>query len=180
MIGMASERKFYWFGLSISTPGSAENRKNRLVRADETQSIGDLVTQELESMTPEFKIDKIDASKSLFLMQPLLKTASNVVLYNDFGMRYIYSWFKKKTTEKSSSTDLPNGLQYLMGMQRKYDRLPSQRYSTAILCTSHLYPLPPPSTRIGGDNDFSTLPSACGAKLMLTTLLLVPPFTSKR
>ena len=30
-----------------------------------------------------------------------------------------------------------------------------QRYSMAILCTSHLYPLPPPATRIGGDNDFS-------------------------
>ena len=29
-----------------------------------------------------------------------------------------------------------------------------QRYSMAILCTSHLYPLPPPPTRIGGDNDF--------------------------
>ena len=28
-------------------------------------------------------------------------------------------------------------------------------YSMAILCTSHLYPLPPPPTRIGGDNDFS-------------------------
>ena len=25
----------------------------------------------------------------------------------------------------------------------------------AILCTSHLYPLPPPPTSIGGDNDFS-------------------------
>ena len=30
-----------------------------------------------------------------------------------------------------------------------------QRYSMAILCTSHLYPLPPPPTSIGGDNDFS-------------------------
>ena len=30
-----------------------------------------------------------------------------------------------------------------------------QRYSMAILYTSHLYPLPPPATRIGGDNDFS-------------------------
>ena len=30
-----------------------------------------------------------------------------------------------------------------------------QRYSMAILCTSHLYPLPPSTTRIGGDNDFS-------------------------
>ena len=30
-----------------------------------------------------------------------------------------------------------------------------QGYSMAILCTSHLYPLPPPPTRIGGDNDFS-------------------------
>ena len=30
-----------------------------------------------------------------------------------------------------------------------------QRYSMAILCTSHLYPLPPSPTRIGGDNDFS-------------------------
>ena len=64
VIGMASERKFYWFGLSVSTLGSAENRTNRFVRADQTQSIGDLVAQELESMTSEFKIDKIDASKS--------------------------------------------------------------------------------------------------------------------
>ena len=30
-----------------------------------------------------------------------------------------------------------------------------QRYSMTILCTSHLYPLPPPPTRIGGENDFS-------------------------
>ena len=30
-----------------------------------------------------------------------------------------------------------------------------QRYSMAILCTSHLYPLPLPPTSIGGDNDFS-------------------------
>ena len=30
-----------------------------------------------------------------------------------------------------------------------------QRYSMAILCTSHLYPLPHPPTSIGGDNDFS-------------------------
>ena len=57
-----------------------------------------------------------------------------------------------------------------------------QRYSMAILYTSHLYPLPPPATRIGGDNDFS---KPCpvpvpGDKLMLTTLLLVPPYTTKR
>ena len=30
-----------------------------------------------------------------------------------------------------------------------------QRYSMAILGTSHLYPLPPPPTSIGADNDFS-------------------------
>ena len=30
-----------------------------------------------------------------------------------------------------------------------------QRYSMAIIRASHLYQLPPPATRIGGDNDFS-------------------------
>ena len=42
---MAAKHKFYWFGLSVSTLGSTENR------TDETQSIGDLVTQECKSMT---------------------------------------------------------------------------------------------------------------------------------
>ena len=113
-------------------------------------------------MTSEFKIDKIDASKSFIpnaaLTQDCIVCENSMpagVLYNDFGMRYIYARFKEKPTDKSSSTDLPNGLQYLMGMQRKYDRLPSQRYSMAMLCTNHLYPLAPPPTRIGGDNDFT-------------------------
>ena len=58
-------------------------------------------------MTSEFKIDKIDASKSFIpnaaLAQDCIVCENSMpagVLYNDFGMRYIYARFKEKPTDK--------------------------------------------------------------------------------
>ena len=80
-------------------------------------------------MTLEFILDKIDASKSFIpnaaLAQDCIICENSMpagVLYNDFGMRYIYARFKQKPTDKSSSTDLLNGLQYPTGMQKPADQ----------------------------------------------------------
>ena len=56
------------------------------------------------------------------------------------------------------------------------------------LCTSHLYPRPPPPnptpTGMGRDNDFLlfkalVLAPPCGDRLMVTTLLLAPPYITE-
>lgn len=138
---MAAERQF-WFGFSLSNPDSIENRNNKFVKASETQTIGDLVARESGSIPSNLILDKIEASKAFILKVPDCKDYIDCdssmpagVLYNDFGIRYIYARLKKTPTEgesyassSCSSSDLPSGLDYLMKMQKKYDRLPSTRY----------------------------------------------------
>lgn len=139
---MAAERQ-YWFGLSISTPESVENRNNKFVKAIESQSIGDLVARDCDlTQDNDYILDRIEASRRFISNINLTQSVQNDIitcessmpvgiLYNDFGIRYVYARLKKRPASRDEdevpgpSTD---GLQYLMALQRKYDHLPTTRY----------------------------------------------------
>lgn len=106
---MAAERQ-YWFGLSISTPESVENRNNKFVKAIESQSIGDLVARDCDlTQDNDYILDRIEASRRFISNINLTQSVQNDIitcessmpvgiLYNDFGIRYVYARLKKKAS----------------------------------------------------------------------------------
>ena len=141
-----------WIGFSVSTPQTADKNIfiNKFVKGKITQSVGDLVSAESPSFEEGLIIEKIEASKTFRKCDGINNHVSDVihcdptmplgVLYDNFGMRYIYATFKQRIPDdrdNSRKLDGPSAFDILMTINKKYDHLPNNRYS--ILVVAHLY-----------------------------------------